>query len=110
MNLLLKRLTGVSILSIALGGAVMAPVVSYAQDSATTQRKANRKLAHDVRRALEKAQLDVDDVRILAKSGVVTLDGTVPDSDQLTKAPEIAGKVSGVTSLSNNLSIREEGH
>jgi hyperosmotically inducible periplasmic protein len=115
VNTMLKRVAGVvTVATIVLGGVAVAPN-AYAQDdmaasSVKLQRKANRKLAHDVRRALEKAQFDVDDVRILAKSGVVSLDGTVPDSNQLSRVPDVAGKVPGVTSVSNNLSVREEGH
>jgi osmotically-inducible protein OsmY len=110
---MLKRAVGVvTVATMLLGGVAIAPA-AYAQDdsgaSVKLQKKANRKLAHDVRRALEKSQLDVDDVRILAKNGVVSLDGTVPDSGQLSKVPDIASKVPGVTSVSNNLSIHEEG-
>jgi hyperosmotically inducible protein len=108
VNSMLKRAVGVvTVATMLLGGVAIAPA-AYAQDdsgaSVKLQKKANRKLAHDVRRALEKSQLDVDDVRILAKNGVVSL-----DSGQLSKVPDIASKVPGVTSVSNNLSIHEEG-
>jgi hyperosmotically inducible periplasmic protein len=96
----------------AIGGVAMAPH-AFAQDAAATDakaaHKADRKLAHDVRKALEKANLDVDDVRILVKSGSVSLDGTVPDSDQLSKVSGIASQVPGVMAVANNLTLREEG-
>ncbi|WP_260854660.1 BON domain-containing protein [Paraburkholderia sp. BCC1884] len=100
--------------TISIGAIVVAPV-TFAQTTpaatdAKTQRQANRKLARDVRKALEKAQLNVDDIRILARSGVVTLDGTVPEGDDVSKVPAIASKVPGVTSIANNVGVREEGH
>jgi hyperosmotically inducible periplasmic protein len=103
----------VAIATLAMGAITMAPT-TFAQDAAATTdvkaaHKADRKLAHDVRRALEKASLDVDDVRILVKAGAVNLDGTVPDSEQLSKVPGIAAKVPGVMSVANNLTLREEG-
>lgn len=102
----------VTVATLAIGGVTMAPNV-FAQDSATTDvkavHKADRRLAHDVRKALEQASLDVDDVRILVKAGNVSLDGTVPDSDQLSKVSGIAAKVPGVMAVANNLSLREVG-
>jgi hyperosmotically inducible protein len=106
VNTMLTRTLGVIATTMVVLGSVAEAPIAYAQDNSTAtnaklERKANRKLAHDVRRALDKARFEVDDVRILAKSGVVSLDGTVPD---------VAGEVPGVTSVSNNLTIREEGH
>jgi hyperosmotically inducible protein len=115
VNTMLTRTLGVIATTMVVLGSVAEAPIAYAQDNSTAtnaklERKANRKLAHDVRRALDKARFEVDDVRILAKSGVVSLDGTVPDSNELTAVPDVAGEVPGVTSVSNNLTIREEGH
>lgn len=115
MNSMLNR--GISILTaatIAIGALAAAPATfgqtTPAANDAKAQRQANRKLARDVRKALEKSQLNVDDVRILARSGVVTLEGTVPVGDDISQVPAIASKVPGVTSIANNVTIREEGH
>jgi hyperosmotically inducible periplasmic protein len=110
----LKRIICVvTMATLAIGGVAMVPN-AFAQDAsaatdAKAAHKADRKLAHDVRRALEQASLDVDDVRILVKAGGVSLDGTVPDADQLSKVPVVAAKVPGVMSVANNLTLREEG-
>jgi hyperosmotically inducible periplasmic protein len=113
MKLQFKRIISVTVAMIAISGVTMVPP-AFAQDApaATNVKaahKADRKLAHDVRRALEKASLDVDDVRILVKAGGVSLDGTVPDSDELSKVSVVAAKVPGVMSVANNLTLREEG-
>jgi hyperosmotically inducible periplasmic protein len=104
------------ILAVTIAAVTVAvPEASFAQTASTTndaktQRQANRKLARDVRRAFDKAQLDADDVRILAKGGVVTLAGTVPDGADISRLPTVAAKVPGVTSVANDVGVREEGH
>jgi hyperosmotically inducible periplasmic protein len=106
-------ISAVTAVTLAVGTFAMVPK-AFAQSAPATidikaAHKADRKLAHDVRRALEKASLDVDDVRILAKQGSVSLDGTMPDGDQLSKVSGVAAKVPGVMSVANNLTLREEG-
>ena len=115
MNSMLVRVTGILAAATISIGALMAAPLTFAQSTPAandgmTQRQANRKLAHDVRKALEKARLNVDDIRILARDGGITLDGTVPDGDDATKVPAIAGKVPGVTSVASNVSVHEVGH
>lgn len=115
MNSILVRAIGIfTATAISIGAVVVAPVALAQTTAAATDAKSlrqqNRKLARDVRRALQNAQLNVDDVRILVKSGAVTLDGTVPDGDDVSKVPTVAAKVPGVTSVANNVSIREEGN
>ncbi|CAB3753626.1 BON domain-containing protein [Paraburkholderia solisilvae] len=85
-------------------------------DSATTttdakaMKKADRKLAHDVRRAMAKAQgFDVSNVFVRARSGVVTLTGTVPEGDQIAQAGEIAKGVAGVKSVANRVTLGVQG-
>ncbi|SOE70009.1 BON domain-containing protein [Burkholderia sp. D7] len=74
--------------------------------SAKTTKKVNRKLGLDVRHALSKAQgIDVSNIFVRARGGVVVLTGTVPDSAQIPKAEEVAKGVSGVTSVTNKITL-----
>jgi hyperosmotically inducible periplasmic protein len=103
----------ITLATMTMGAIIMAPA-TFAQDAvATTDVKAahqaDRKLARDVRRALEKSRLEVDDVRILVKAGNVNLEGTVPDNDQIAKLSAVAKTVPGVMSIANNVTMREEG-
>ncbi|QBR03729.1 BON domain-containing protein [Paraburkholderia pallida] len=114
MNTTFKRHVGIVAIALVVLGTSAVTSTAFAQDSsnvasAKVERKANRMLARDVRKALERAKFDVDDVRILAKHGMVSLDGTVPDGDQLSRVPDVAGRVHGVTSVASNLTVREEG-
>ncbi|CAB3759938.1 BON domain-containing protein [Paraburkholderia humisilvae] len=106
--------------SLAACLAVAASVVSAAAIAQSTQstehptrasiRKANHRLEHNVRIALTHAKIPDADIRIVARSGKVTLDGTVPDQDMVQPAGEAAGTVAGVTSVQNLLTMREAGH
>jgi len=49
-------------------------------------------------------------ITVLARGGVVTLDGTVPTDDQIQIAADVASNVSGVHAVTNNLLMQEEGH
>jgi len=92
-------------------------VTAFAQSSQPTEhatrasiRKANHRLEHDVRVALTHAKIDAADIRVVARSGKVTLVGTVPDDSMVQAAGTTAGGVAGVTSLQNQLTMREKGH
>ncbi len=77
-----------------------------AKAMAKTTKQVNRKLGLDVRRALSKAQgIDVSNIFVRARGGAVVLTGTVPDGAQIPKAEEVAKGVSGVTSVSNKLTL-----
>jgi osmotically-inducible protein OsmY len=79
-----------------------------AQKSAT--KKTDRKLGYDVRRALSKAQgFDVSNVYVRARSGAVTLTGTVPEGGQIAQAEEVAKGVPGVKSVSNKITLGVQG-
>lgn len=74
--------------------------------SAKSIRAANGKLARNVRTAMAKAKgIDMTQLFVYAKGGVVTLSGSVPKSDQVDRAGEIAKGVSGVSSVDNRLSV-----
>jgi hyperosmotically inducible periplasmic protein len=100
--------------------AIAASVVSAAAIAQSTQsdeqptrasiRKANHRLEHNVRIAITRAKIPDADIRIVARNGKVTLDGTVPDDSMVQPAAEAAGKVAGVTSVQNLLTMREAGH
>jgi hypothetical protein len=95
------------------------PYVAPPKDPAKAQRAAqkkamrveNRHLAASVRKSLVKAgDIDTAHVSVLAKSGTVTLAGTVPDVSQIDLAQQRARQVPGVTAVSNRLILGSEGH
>jgi hyperosmotically inducible protein len=59
---------------------------------------------------LDNAKVDTSDVRVVARSGKVSLDGTVPDASQFQLASSVTSGVQGVSSVSNMLLLRTEGH
>ncbi|MBB5401648.1 hyperosmotically inducible protein [Paraburkholderia youngii] len=84
-------------------GAMAAP-------SANGQPVSNHTLEKNVRRALSKTQgLTVENIIVRARNGAVTLEGSVPDGDQIALAAQAAQGVSGVKSVKNALTIRAEG-
>jgi hyperosmotically inducible periplasmic protein len=96
--------------ALSAGGA-LAQQATATPNPARVQRSADRALARDIRKALDHQQgLDVDDVRIIAKHGVIGLDGTVPDSNQQQKVSAIVAGVPGVKSVRSYLTVREEGN
>jgi osmotically-inducible protein OsmY len=87
-------------------GAAMAP----AAPTAKSVRAENRALGKKVRAALAKAGgIDVANLTVRARSGAVSLTGTVPDASQIDHAATVAKGVAGVTSVDNHLTIRTEG-
>jgi hyperosmotically inducible periplasmic protein len=121
-----KNMKTVGILSaLCLTVAIAMPVAAYAQasdamaapdaSSATSSKKAvskaDRALARAVRRALSKAQgFNVSNVYVRARSGAVTLSGSVDTGDQITQAETVAKTVSGVNSVSNKLTLFHGGN
>jgi hyperosmotically inducible periplasmic protein len=74
-------------------------------------RAQNRQLAKTVRRALTKEKhLTSSGITVLARGGVVTLDGTVPTNEEIQVATDVASSVPGVSNVTNNLLMQEEGH
>ncbi|MFD1557623.1 BON domain-containing protein [Paraburkholderia silviterrae] len=114
------------IVSIALGASISAllaglsveanaqdntmPAASRAAPAAPTARevrKANRALSRKVYAALAKhKEINAGDISIVARSGAVTLNGTVTESSQIGIVAEIAKGVPGVTSVTNRLSVQ----
>jgi hyperosmotically inducible protein len=84
--------------------------MTTAQTRSTATKKADRKLGLDVRRALSKASgLNTSNVFVRARDGAITLTGSVPDSEQIAKAGDVAKRVSGVTSVSNKIVLSPQG-
>jgi hyperosmotically inducible protein len=114
----LKNITTVLLATAALIGTThaSAQTTDAATDStARASKKAlhtqNHKLEMAVRRALTHTKnLESSGITVLAKAGVVTLDGTVPSNDQIQRAADTATGVAGVSSVKNNLIMRETGH
>lgn len=74
----------------------------------TDQRVEDSRTAERVREALAAApQYKFDGVQVAASNGVVQLSSFVNTSAQRTRAGEVAGKVVGVKSVENNLTIRD---
>jgi osmotically-inducible protein OsmY len=72
-------------------------------------RQANRALSKKVLHAFSKGGVKTAGINVIAKGGAVALAGSVPDPAQIDKAGEVAKGVSGVTSVKNNLTVKEVG-
>jgi osmotically-inducible protein OsmY len=84
------------------------PAATAAAPATNTKatRAADRKLGRDVRRALARAQgFNVSNVFVRARSGAVTLSGSVPESGMIQQAGDVAKGVPGVTSVANKLTL-----
>lgn len=108
-----------------LGGAlvVIASINAYAQPSnadmtsqpiaketAKAAKSADRALAKKVRTALSRNKnISATNVTVRAKSGVVTLQGSVPEQLQIDQATQVAQSVPGVLSVKNALTVRAFG-
>lgn len=85
---------------------VVASAAAGSAPSARSVREANRRLAKSVRTAMVKSKgIDMTQLFVYAKGGVVTLSGSVPKSNQVDRAGEIARNVPGVSSVDNRLSV-----
>ncbi|MEX3815244.1 BON domain-containing protein [Paraburkholderia sp. BR13439] len=52
-------------------------------------------------------EINAGNVSVVVKGGAVTLDGTVTDASQIGEATEITKGVSGVTSVTNRLTVEK---
>ncbi|HVE10053.1 MAG TPA: BON domain-containing protein [Paraburkholderia sp.] len=81
-----------------------APASGVASQKSTKQ--ANRALRKQVYTAIGKVKaIDAGNISVTARSGVVTLNGTVKDASQVGQVADIARGVPGVTSVNNKLSV-----
>jgi osmotically-inducible protein OsmY len=83
---------------------------SASAPSAKSTKAGNRALQRAVRRTLSKTKgLSVSNITVRARSGAVTLAGSVPEQPQVDLATQAAQGVAGVTSVKNALTIRPVG-
>ena len=90
--------------------AMAASGAMSAAPSAKSTKAADRALQRSVRKTLSKTKgVSVDNITVHARSGAVTLEGSVPDQSQIDPATQAAQGVAGVTSVKNDLTIRPIG-
>jgi hypothetical protein len=87
--------------------AVQVPVVAKpVEPPAAPQPSANEQLAAKVKSALRNAKdLDAQGVDVKVADGVVTLYGTVPETEERRKIAVFVSQMAGVRSVVNNLVI-----
>jgi hyperosmotically inducible periplasmic protein len=114
---LLRALSACVLMTVAVASNAQSNDTQMASSSApamTPSKKptqADRALAKAVRRALGKAPgFDVSGVFVRARSGAVTLSGTVRSGDQIQQAEQVARSVQGVNSVSNKLTLFHGGN
>lgn len=85
-----------------------APASSIADKKA--MRVENRKLQRAVMRILSGTKrLNASNILVAARSGVVTLAGSVPETAQIGLAVSVVKGVNGVSEVKNDLTVRPEG-
>jgi hyperosmotically inducible periplasmic protein len=108
------NMVGATLVALSIGVAHAQTDAAASSASAPVSAKAarkqvraeNRALAKSVRQALAHTKgLSSSGINVIAKSGAVTLVGTVPDQSQIGLAEATAKNVSGVMSLKNNLTL-----
>ena len=87
--------------------AVQVPVVAKPVEPPTApQPSANEQLAAKVKSALRNAKdLDAQGVDVKVADGVVTLYGTVPETEERRKIAVFVSQMTGVRSVVNNLVV-----
>lgn len=68
----------------------------------------DKKVTANVKDALMADTVKYPDVIVASYKGVVQLSGFVDERDQKNRAGDIASKVSGVTKVENNISLKEK--
>jgi hyperosmotically inducible protein len=88
--------------SIALLAAAAGPALLFASSATDSQIEDAAKASYNYRTVLE------GHVRVSVKDGVVTLRGTVPDSDQKTLAEDTVSNLPGVLSVVDKIKVESE--
>ncbi|CAB3795260.1 hypothetical protein LMG28138_03842 [Pararobbsia alpina] len=107
-------MVGAALVTMSIGAANGAEGDSPSTPAAGTSTEGTPKqqdhaLAKSVRHALTKTKgLTSSGITVLAKNGVVTLNGTVPEQGQIALAGNSAQSVAGVTSVKNNVELAEK--
>ncbi len=89
--------------------AVADETATIAPQSRKEARHANWKLERAVRRQLDMHDIDSAGIFVRARSGAVSLTGTVPDASEIALAGDAAQTAPGVKSLKNALTLRIPG-
>jgi hyperosmotically inducible periplasmic protein len=112
----IKLATGALIVAASMSAFAQASDTDQAAAPAAAMSKhhkmtpADRALSKQVRKALARAKgVSAANISVRADSGAVILEGTVPEQAQSDKATTVAQGVSGVTSVKNALTVKEEG-
>jgi hyperosmotically inducible periplasmic protein len=70
-------------------------------------RRADRALKRSIYKALAKhTEIDAGNISIVAKNGLVTLDGTVTDTEQIDEVEKVARSSPGVLAVTNKLMVQ----
>jgi hyperosmotically inducible protein len=96
----------------AISAMSLASSPALSQDAAATMpsKAANTTLSKNVRRSLDKEPgLHASNIRVRSRGGAVTLEGTVPTTEEIPIASDATSKVPGVSSVANALSVKAEG-
>lgn len=73
----------------------------------TTSPNQNQKVAEEIAKSLSRANLVHQDVSIEFKSGVATIGGKIKDESQRALVTRLVGRVSGVESVENKLTLMD---
>ncbi|TDN57795.1 BON domain-containing protein [Paraburkholderia sp. BL10I2N1] len=93
----------------ASGGQTGAAATAASGGTTQTARQANRALRKQIYAAIaQHREINAGNISVVAKSGAVTLNGTVRDSAQIDAVAEITKGVPGVTSVKSNLTVRRQ--
>ena len=91
-------------------GVTGSTLAATPERSSKSIRKADRQLAKQVRHALVQVKgLDSERIVVIARSGSVTLGGSVPEAAQSGLAVTAAKGVSGVSNVTDSLSVKAPG-
>ena len=91
-------------------GDVGSTTATASSSSAKAIRAENRRLQKAVVRSLSHTKgVSPGNILVVARSGIVTLEGSVPDAAQVALAVSAARRVDGVKDVKESLAIRPEG-
>ncbi|KVM96705.1 phospholipid-binding protein [Burkholderia anthina] len=87
------------------------PSSAAAIASKKQMRSANWHMETQVRKSLTQTKgLVTSDIRVVARGNTITLDGTVPEENQVQLAQDAAQAAAPKKAVVNNLSVKEAGH
>ncbi|WP_028220650.1 BON domain-containing protein [Paraburkholderia oxyphila] len=106
----LVALIGASACAQSAQDGSQAPASVTSEPTAKAIRAADRKLRKAVLRSLTRTKgLNADRIVVVAKGGLIWLEGYVNDTGQIQLATSAASGVTGVSTVNNRLIVRAEG-